>query len=133
MLVDSSFLIALMRESNRAESGPATRKLKQMGDSGLSLPLFVLCELEAGALASSRPEEQRLRISRLTELLPVEYPSEGFAAMYAKIEHELRLSGNPIPVMDLLIAALAQCLHEPLLTSDPEHFSRISGLQVMTF
>lgn len=133
MLVDSSFIIALMRESNHAESGPATRKLKQLGNTGISLPLFVLCELEAGALGSSHPEENRLRISRLTEMLPIEYPTEGFSTMYAKLDNDLRRSGKPIPVMDLLIATLARCLNTPLLTSDYEHFSRVPSLQVVIF
>jgi len=133
MLLDSSFLIALMRESIAGTDGPASRKLDQLGETGISMPLFVLCELEASALSSRRPDEQQKRIERLTELLPVEYPREGFADTYARIENDLRRSGTPIPVMDLLIAALAVCLDEPLLTSDVEHFSRVRGLSVESF
>jgi predicted nucleic acid-binding protein len=133
MLVDTSFLVALMRESNRGMMGPATKKLKTLGAMPLAIPLFALCELEAGARASSRPLEQRRKLDAITAVHPVVYPTRGFAAKYADISDHLRLTGAPIPLMDVLIAALARCVDEPLLTGDRKHFSGVPDLVVESF
>ena len=51
----------------------------------------------------------------------------------AEIEAELILSGEMIPPVDIMIAAIALQNKEAVLTRNSKHFERISGLEVKTY
>ena len=133
MFVDTSFIVELLREQNAKHRGPATSKLESIRHIKLQIPLFVLCELQAGALQSSNPEAQIAGIKRLVEYLEPVYPAQGFAAAYGEIAVLLRRRGTPIPLMDLLIATLVKCHGSPILTRDRAHFESVPGVVVESF
>ena len=56
MFVDTSFVIDLMRERRRGRIGDATRTLHAHSAVKLRMPVFVRCELEAGARRSGVAE-----------------------------------------------------------------------------
>ncbi len=130
MLLDTSFVVDLMREVNAGAPGRAMRKLRSLGSARLRVPLFVLCELQAGIALSAHPDRERSRLERATQYVEVVYPTSGFAALYGEAAATLRRQGTPIPTMDLLVAVLAKAESEPVLTADVEHFSRVAGLTV---
>ncbi len=130
MLLDTSFVVDLMREANSGSGGRATAKIDALGSARLRLPLFALCELQAGVAASKHPEQELARLERLTAYMEVVYPSSGFAALYGEAAAALRRQGTPIPTMDLLVAVLAKAESEPVLTADVEHFRRVPGVIV---
>ncbi len=133
MMVDTSFCIDLMRERRRGETGAATRKLMDLGRVRLEMSLFVYCELQHGARAAARREEELRRIERLAELIPVRSPDRALAVFYGEAAARLQSKGRAIPQMDLLIGAHAAALGTPLLTRDPTHFQRIEGLIVESY
>jgi tRNA(fMet)-specific endonuclease VapC len=133
VFLDTSFCVDLIREEREGRLGPATRKLRSLGDAPLFMSVFALCELDAGARLSSDPAEEFSAIARLTGFVPVVYPDAAFPAAYGEIEAHLRRSGTPIPTMDALIAAAAKLRGSPLLARDSEHFTKIPGLVVHTY
>ena len=132
MFVDTSFVIDLMRERRRGNTGAATRALRAHGAVKLRIPVFVRCELEAGARRSRDPQREIDRVARLTDFMELALPGPDFAMRYGEIEWALRSSGKVIPAMDLLIGTLCVCAGEPILTRD-EHFRRVPTLSVVRF
>lgn len=130
MLLDTSFCIDYFRELSNGKPGPAYRKLESFLHTPLYLPLFVVCELQAGARMARSIRHELAKVDRLTERFEVLYPNPSFPVMYGQAEACLRSEGQPIPTMDLLIAVLAQSYGMPLLTRDVKHYSRIVDLVV---
>jgi len=133
MFVDTNFVVELLREQNANREGPAKGKLETIKNVKLQMPIFVLCELRAGAMQSSDPRAGITRLERLVEYFEAVYPAEGFAATYGEIESLLRKRGTPIPLMDLLTATLVKCHGSPILTRDSEHFKRVPDVVVESF
>ncbi len=133
MFLDSSFCIDLMREERRGERGPASRKFESLDSAAVFVPLFVVCELDAGARGAQDPEKALGELARLTERVPTVYPSSALPAAYGGIVAYLRKRGTPIPVMDALIGAMAKLAGQPLLVRHPEHFALIPGLTIETY
>ena len=133
MFLDTTFCVDLMREQRRGVPGPASAKLGQLGAAPLSLPIFVLCELQAGARLSKNPQHELRRIEWLAEMTEVVLPQRGFEVAYGEAEAGLRRQGVPIGTMDLLIGITAKSMGMPLLTRDAEHFRRIPGLVVESY
>lgn len=132
MFVDTSLVIDLMHERRRGQVGGATRTVRAHGAVKLRMPVFVRCELEAGARRARDPERELDRVARLTDFMELALPGPDFAPRYGEIEWALRSRGMMIPTMNLLIGTLCVCAGEPILTSD-EHFQRIRGLSVVRF
>jgi len=133
MFLDTSFCIDVMRERKRGKKGPATRKLELLGETPLYISLFVACELQAGARMSDNPQEELRKVELFCEIVEMIRPNRSFAVAYGEAEAFLRLSGNPIATMDLLIGLTAKQYGLPLLTGDEDHFRRIPGLVVETY
>ncbi len=130
MLLDTCFLIDIMRESKKNIEGPAIRKLQSIEDLILNISLFTVCELMGGVEKSSNPPGERRNVEFLLEHFRIIYPETGFAVSYGEIYGYLSRNGMMIPQMDLLIGCQAKVLNMPLITKDVEHFSRIEGLVV---
>ncbi|HAK46120.1 MAG TPA: hypothetical protein DCO79_09430 [Spirochaeta sp.] len=133
MLLDTCFCIDLMRESHKGLSGPATAKMAELKEHEISISLFTLCELRAGAELSKNPQLELRKINLLTEYVEILYPDSSFPVIYGEAEAVLREKGARIPVMDLLIGITAKAAEQAVLTRDTEHFSRIPGLVVETY
>ena len=133
MFLDTSFCVDLMREQHRGTEGPATGRLRALGDTPLCAPIFVLCELHAGARLSGHPRRELRKVAALAERVAVAYPDATFAVAYGEMEAHLRRKGTPIPTMDLLIGTTAKIHGMPLLTRDPTHYGLIPGLVVETY
>lgn len=132
MVLDTTFCIDLIREG-RQGAGPATDALRRLGDTALFTPVFVVCELHAGARLSAHVDRELRCVERLTENLSVIYPDAAFPVAYAELEAFLRRNGTPIPVMDLLIATTAKMVGMPLLTRDASHYRLVPGLVVDSY
>ena len=74
-------------------------------------------------MQSSAPRAEIAKLERLIEYFEPVYPAERFAATYGEIESSLRKRGTPIPLMDLLTAALVKCHGSPILTRDSSPLS----------
>lgn len=132
MFLETTFCIDLLREA-RVGGGPATSCLKRHEKSVLSVPVFVACELHAGARLSAVPDKQLRVLERFLERIEIVYPDDKFAVAYGEAEATLRQSGNPILTMDLLIGIMAKMHGRILITRDYEHYARIPGLVLETY
>ena len=133
MLLDTCFLIDIMRESGKKTEGPAIKKLQSIEDLILCISLFSVCELMGGVEKSSNPMNERKNVEFLLEHLRVVYPEAGFEVTYGEIYGDLSGKGIMIPQMDLLIGCHAKILNMPIITKDVDHFRRIKGLVVETY
>lgn len=131
--LDTSFLVDLLREARRGDPGPATRKLDELSDQDLTISLFVLCELEAGAALSQQPEVEHERLSAVVAPLAVCEPDARLAPLYGELLARLQKRGEAIASFDLLIAASALLDGAPLVTRNAKHFERIPGLTVIGY
>lgn len=131
--LDTSFLIDLLRESRRQESGRAATFLNSIEDEDLCVSVHVLCELFAGAELAQPSSGERLRVQRLAARLRVAYPDERFAPTYAALFVAQKRTRQQVATMDLLIATEAVVERAPLVTRDTHDFSRIPGLEVRTY
>lgn len=98
----------------------------------LFLPAIVLGELLYGAKNSTKAEKNEHDITIFADnsiLMPID---EAVTKVYAKVRHELKKKGTPIPENDIWIAAL--CLEQdiPLLSNDG-HFKNVRGLEVVSW
>ena len=133
MFLDTTFCIDVMREQHRGAEGPATARLRELGETPLLVSVFVLCELQAGARLSRHPRRELRRVALLAERLTVVVPDATFPVAYGELEAHLRRHGTPIPTMDLLIGTTARTFGLPLLTRDADHYGLIPGLVVETY
>ncbi len=133
MFLDTSFLVDLLREAKRAQRGPAKQKLESLAENEVMVSVFTLCELRAGAELSDDPGRELQRVTQLVEPLPVIYPDSSFPVLYGEILADLTRRGTPIPAMDLLLAVLAKRFAVPILTRDVQHFSKVPGLEIVTY
>jgi len=133
MFVETTFCVDLLREARRGQVGPATIKLRSLGDTRLHVSMFVLCELRAGARMAGHPRRELAAVDTLCRGLALVLPDEQFPSAYGAAEASLRAQGIPIPTMDLLIGVTSVQHGLPLITRDPTHFSRIPGLALETY
>ena len=133
MLLDTCFLIDIMRETKKNAEGPAIKKLRSIEDLILNISLFSVCELMGGVEKSSNPVKERSNVELLLEHLRIVYPEAGFEVIYGEIYGDLLKKGIMIPQMDLLIGCQAKLLNMPLITKDIDHFNRIRGLVVESY
>jgi tRNA(fMet)-specific endonuclease VapC len=99
----------------------------------LGISVFVACELAAGAAMSAKPTREQRRVDQLCEALRLEYPDERFAPNYGSLLAAQERAGGRISTMDLLIATSAVVARAPLVTRNGKDFSRVSGLDVLTY
>jgi tRNA(fMet)-specific endonuclease VapC len=101
-------------------------------EAELALPVIVLGEYLYGIQQSRfRPSYETWIKANLPffDLLPILHET---AEHYAKIRHELKTAGKPIPTNDLWIAASARHHRMPIVTRDG-HFQAIRGLQTLSW
>lgn len=128
LIVDTSFLIDLIREQNRRQVGPATRFLEARAGARLLVPWVVPGELGCGLATSSRELWQ----AQLAPFRVLDWSPE-VAWVYSRSYRYLREVGLLIGTNDLWIAATAIVYGLPLVTGNQEHFRRVPGLEVLGY
>ncbi len=90
------------------------------------LPFITLAELRAGFLVGSQTKENEKILTRFLNSSRVEllFADEQTTHQYARLFHQLRKAGTPIPINDLWIAALV-CQHDLFLLSRDQHFDSL--------
>jgi tRNA(fMet)-specific endonuclease VapC len=95
------------------------------------LSVFVLGELYAGFIGGSRETENRNLLQRFMEKSTVQLlvATQETASIFAYVKHQLKKSGQPIPINDVWIAAHTLETGSVLITFD-RHFSNVQGLRI---
>ena len=121
MILDSNAVLAILAGDSRIQAvlPPGERQ---------HLPVVVIAEYQFGMLGS----RQRRKLERGFELLESQslvLPSDRRTAdRYAEIRHALKLSGRPIPEIDLWIAALVRQYSLAIVSRDA-HFDYVVGVR----
>ena len=130
MVLDTSFIVDVMRERNQRKPGPAHSWLQRIGDSRIYITIFSVCELRFGAELSQKPKREHKTIEDLLDAMTIIHPDDSFPVLYGETAAYLQKEGNTIPLMDLLIGVLTKSAGMPIITKDFVHFDRIPGLVV---
>ena len=133
MHLDTSFLVDLLREHARRQPGRATSFLGANAGEHLRVGVHAVCELWAGAELARESAADRRRVRRLCAALDVAYPDDRFPLVYGRVLATLERAGQRIGTMDLLIATAALVDAAPVVTRNAQDFSRIPGLEVVTY
>lgn len=124
-LLDTNIISDVIRNP----SGPAARRIEQVGPKEIFTSIIVASELRYGCAKKVSPKLLAKVVSVLETIpvLPLDIPAD---AEYGRIRAELEEAGQPIGMNDLLIAAHAYTLGLTLVTDNTREFCRILGLNV---
>jgi tRNA(fMet)-specific endonuclease VapC len=131
MLLDTSFLIDLLRGTNQEALHKAQELDQKLESKGIA-PITTM-ELWRGAMQCLNQEKEKKKVNELISSL-FAYPfSENEAKKSGEIEAKLLAKGNMIDLEDIMIAGVAQVHEEPILTRNKKHFEKIENLQIETY
>ncbi len=127
-LADTTFIIDLLREHRRGKLGPASHALALSPESHIFLSIISIGELEEGFAAHGFTNSEILL--KPFQLL---YLSQRSAKIYGEESARMRAKGDRIGDNDLWIASSAKEHELSVLTANVQHFSRVSGLDVVDY
>jgi predicted nucleic acid-binding protein len=96
----------------------------------LALPVTVLGEYRYGLLGSRKASRLNEWLAELLSEIRVLETTDRTSVVYARVRHQLRAAGTPIPENDVWIAAAAIEHRLPLASRD-RHFGMVRGLEVI--
>ena len=120
-ILDTDYLVALLRGD--ADAAALADKIKNPKTT-----IINAFELYYGADRSVKPEKSHTEVNYLLgsmDVLGFEMPA---VLTSAKIQAELMNTGNPVNILDVLIAGIVMVNNEEFLTRNVKHFNRINGL-----
>lgn len=122
VVVDTSIIVDYLRR------GTATLE-QALLQFECAITAVTLYELRAITVRSERQDQLLSRLSSVITVLPFDAQA---ATLAAEVWRDLAAQGIGIGLPDTLIAGT--CLAEgiPLLTRNPEHYRRVTGLRVLT-
>ena len=96
----------------------------------IALSTLVVAELDYGAKASQKAEENLEKLHRFVDIVRVVPFDLECAKLFGNIKSKLRKMGRPTGEVDALIAATAMSNKAVLVTGNRKHFENIKGLKV---
>ena len=101
-VLETTFVIDLMKESKRGRPGPASAKLLSLNARGeiLRIAIFTLAELYVGVAKGTRPRQERQAIVQCVasfDVLPFEHST---AEIFGSLVGELEKQGQTISDID---------------------------------
>jgi len=134
-ILDTTFLIDLMKESKVRRAGPATAKLGELMQRGeeLRAAVFTIAELYVGVAKGSQPAKERQAIEDCLAIVQIVGFEESTARLFGQLVGQLERAGQTIGDMDALIASVALEQDELLVTRNIAHFQRVPGLRVEAY
>ena len=93
------------------------------------LPAIVVGELYYGALNSSKPKQNSIKINELLNAVSVLNCDTETGKLYGRVKKELKDKGKPIPENDIWIIALSK-QHKIKVVSRDAHFENVANLEL---
>jgi tRNA(fMet)-specific endonuclease VapC len=122
-VLDTNHAGLLLRDA----SSPLWRRLQTLNRSDCVLCRPVVAELWFMVFNSARPDANTTRLDALlSQFETIEFDAES-AVEFGRLRSELRKAGKPIPMFDIMIAAIARRSSFTLVTDDA-HFALVTGL-----
>ncbi len=128
MILDTTFLIDLERETMANRPGPAYRFLETHRDDLMRISVVTL-----GELAEGYDEGKEQELDELVSPYELIEVSRKTSLRYGRISKALRAAGARIGDNDIWIAASALEAGETVATRDTAHFSTVPGLKVIGY
>ncbi|WP_255196480.1 type II toxin-antitoxin system VapC family toxin [Halorarius litoreus] len=129
MLLDTSFLIDLMNGDDGAVE-KATELERDLVQQRLSS--ITLFELYYGVARAEQSENEREKIERVLASKPVHPADSPVMQKAGRLSGQLMNEGTPVGDGDVIIAATAEIVDEPVLTRNVADFDRL-GVEVETY
>ena len=128
-VLDSSFIIDLIRKKEEA-----LQKLSELEDeySSISTTEINILELYRGAYLSTKVNNNLEQVKEILKGFHILELDESVYEVYASLSANLISKGNSIGSFDELIAAIALCHNEKIVTRD-KHFKEIHQLDVIIY
>ncbi len=124
ILLDTNVVIAFFNGSKAV-----LEKVHAEIDS-IALSTLVVAELDYGAKASQKAEENLEKLHRFVDIVHVVPFDLECAKIFGTIKSKLRKMGRPTGEVDALIAATAMSNKAVLVTGNRKHFENIKGLKI---
>ena len=129
MLLDTSFLVDVMNGDGDAVAHARQLEVNLVQQRLSSMTLF---ELYYGVARADTSETERDRVETVLESKPV-HPADTVVMRKAgRLAGELANDGTPVGDGEVIIAATADIVDEPVLTRNVEDFERL-GVDVETY
>lgn len=142
-LLDTDTLIFMIRglkpgrradQRKRALAIAEHCRMANIDGDEVALSAITVSELEFGAQQSGDYEREMAAVQKvLTPFRVIEYDGVACPKHYGRVRHELETAGLSIGSLDTLIAAHALALSATLVSNNLSHFSRVSGLVVISW
>ena len=128
MILDSTLINTLVRDEP-----VATETLDQLIDAGTPVAFSALTVFEVEVGLRGAAAHHRDRFENVANRIDVVPLTHDIAYRAAGIQRTLYDCGDPIGVVDVLIAATALERGEEVLTRNTDEFRRVDGLTVETY
>lgn len=131
-VLDTCFVIDLLKETKRRVEGRATRKLLELlgRQESLRATIFTIAELFVGVSKCDHPVEERQHAETAIGMFSVLAFERSTAELFGSVLGPLELAGMTIDSMDALIGCVALERDQIIVTHNIKHFLRIPGLVV---
>ena len=129
MLLDTDFLIALIRKESNA-----IKKLEELTHSseGAFITHINIWELYKGAYLSPHPARNTRICDELLSFFSLLPFTQDVNHKFGQLNAELTRKGTPIGVMDTLIASIALEYKQVLITRNTKHF-KLTGVSLASW
>lgn len=125
--IDSDFAIAILKGDNKVKELLLT--LESEGDIFItSISIFELTYIIKEI--SKKKEKSLINLISTLKVLSLDKNS---ALIASKIGRKLAKEGKMVHPMDLMIGAMALQNKMPIITNNVKHFSRIKGLEIVSW
>jgi predicted nucleic acid-binding protein len=128
LILDTNFIIATQREFSHGIAGPATAFLAARDGQEFAITFTIAGELACGRSAA----ERRIWQGLCRPYLLLDWSIE-ISWKYGELYRLLQARGELIGTNDLWIAASALFYDRELVTNNAREFTRVPGLQVITY
>ncbi len=130
VLLDTAPIVDYLRGDPRASE---VVQMLEGSPQPIGTTPFTYLELFRGVGKAQESSEERRAVESLLGSLHVfEFTPEA-AQQAGLLDNRLRLEGDPVPLVDLLIGAIALHYGQPVLTADKKDYERIPGLEVFGY
>ena len=128
LILETTFLVDVERETNRSEEGPAHRFLEEHTRDALYLTFTIAGELAAGTSHGARSDWESFIAP--FHVLPC---TPEVCWQYGRVYRHLRDVGLLIGPNDLWIGSTALAFGMPVVTANENHYRRLPDLQVLGY
>ncbi|MHA1783936.1 MAG: type II toxin-antitoxin system VapC family toxin [Candidatus Helarchaeota archaeon] len=130
VIIDTDLIISYLREVQEATN--SIFELKKSGNV-LKTTVFNVGELYRGAYLSKNVAKSIRGITDILKNFEIIYFSMDDAIAYGQISAELRAKGEPIGIIDELIASIAINQEDTLITRNIRHYEKIPRVKLQNW